>query len=120
MSLTKNTLLIGALVGAVLATHIAAAAEGACLQRNRLVSWRAVDESTLEMTDRTMNKYTVQLRSRCFQATRPGARLGYRYWTELGCLKSGEVISVFAPGGGRATCVVSGIQTAADAPAPAN
>ena len=119
MRMTKNAVLVGTLLGAVLTTHIAAAAEEACLQRNRLVSWRAVNETTLEMTDRAMSKYTVQLRNRCVQATRGGARLTYRYWTELTCLRTGEVLTVFAPGGTRSTCFVSGVQAAADAPTPA-
>jgi hypothetical protein len=118
MSMTVKIAFTGTIVSALLATQVLAAAEGACLQRNRMSSWRPIDDRTLEMTDRDMKKYTVQLRSRCTLATRTSARLVYRNWTNLSCLRGGEVITVFAPGGVRGTCVVSGVQ-AADAPAPA-
>jgi len=120
MSLTKNTVLIGTLAAAILATQIAAAAEGSCLQRNRLSSWRAVDDRTLEMTDRQMNRYTVRLMNRCLQATRAGARLSYRHWTALSCLRSGEILTVSAPGGGRATCSIAGVEGAQATPTAAN
>ena len=120
MRTPKNALLVGTLAGALLAPQIVAAAEEACLQRNRLVSWRAIDDSTLEMTDRNMSKYTVRLARRCTPATRTNARLVYRTWTNLSCLRSGEVLTVLAPGGVRATCPVAGVEAPADAPAPAN
>ena len=110
--MNKNALLTGALMGAMLSTQVLAAAGNACLQHNRFVSWRAVDDNTLEMTDNNIMRYTVHLGSRCMGVTRADAKLVFRTWTNLGCLMPGEIITVTAPGIGPVICSVSGVQLA--------
>ncbi len=56
----KKLFAISTLVATLIATQVLAASGEACLQRNRLQSWRAVDESTMVMTDIQQNQYTVQ------------------------------------------------------------
>lgn len=114
----KNPILIGALAGVMLATSVLAAAENDCLQHNRVVSWRAIDENTLVFTDRQMKQFTVEMRSRCDGATNGGARLVYETWTNLSCLTPGMIIHVVAPGLIRSTCSVASIHAGAPDKAP--
>ena len=109
--MNKNALLTGALMGAMLSTQVLAASD-VCLQHNRFVSWRAVDDNTLEMTDNNMMRYTVHLGSPCMGVTRADAKLVFRTWTNLGCLLPGEIITVTAPGLGAVTCSVANVQPA--------
>jgi hypothetical protein len=102
---------------ATIATQVLAAE--ACLQRNRLQSWRAIDNSTMVMTDIEMNQYTVHMKGRCSNLSRPDAKLVYRTWTNLGCLHSGDVIAVTAAGLGTVTCSVANVEAGAPGAAPA-
>jgi hypothetical protein len=112
----KPTLLITSTVAAATVATQVLAAE-ACLQRNRLQSWRAIDASTMVMTDMDMNQYTVHMKGRCSNLSRPDAKLAYRTWTSLDCLHSGDLIAVTAPGLGTVTCSVANVDTGApDAP----
>ena len=112
----KPTLLITATIAAATVATQVLAAE-ACLQRNRLQSWRALDTSTMVMTDMEMNQYTVHMKGRCSNLSRPDAKLIYRTWTNLGCLHSGDIIAVTAPGLGTVTCSVANVDAGApDAP----
>jgi len=108
----KNAPIAGVLIGAMLSTQVLAASDEACLQHNRLASWRAVDDSTLEMTDNTMKCYAVHLRNRCIGVTRADAKLVFRTWTNLGCLMPGQIITVTAPGLGPVTCSIADVQPA--------
>ena len=115
----KPTLFISSTVAAtMLVTQLLAAAGEACLQHNRLQSWRAVDESTMIMTDLQMNQYTVRLKNRCSNLTRPDARLVYRTWENLACLRSGEIFTVAAPGLGAVTCSVAEVEAGPPSTAP--
>jgi len=108
----KYTLFVAATVGAAaLATQVLAASGEACLTRSRLQSWRAFDDSTVIMTDRLMNQFTVRLNNRCTNLTRPTAQLTYRSWQNLSCLQSGEIITVRAPGLGAVTCSVASVES---------
>ena len=104
-------ILTGLLIAGVFSTQVLAASAD-CLQHNRMVSWKAVDESTLEMTDNMMKRYTVRLNGRCSSVTQADAKLIYRSWTNLSCLMRGEIITVAAPGRGEETCSVAGVQAA--------
>jgi hypothetical protein len=108
----KNLFAATTLAATLVATQVLAA-EGACLQRNRLQSWRAVDENTMVMTDIQQNQYTVQMKGRCSNLARPAAVLVYQTWQNLSCLRSGDIIAVTAPGLGVVTCSVAGVQAGA-------
>ena len=112
----KTVFLIGAFGSAAFATQALAASEGACLQRNRLVSWRAVDERMLEMTDLSSKKFTVRLKNRCSLVTDPTAVIIYRTWTNLSCLEPIEVFTVTARGRGRVACSVASVEAGAATP----
>jgi hypothetical protein len=107
------------IAASLIATQVAAAAGGACLQHNRLQSWRAVDNSTMIMTDNQMNQYTVRMKGRCVNLDRPAARLAYRTWQNLACLSVGEIITVTAPGMGSVTCSVAQVESGAPNASPA-
>jgi hypothetical protein len=113
----KNAaIVVGALGSAAFATQALAASDGACLQHNRLVSWRAVDQRMLEMTDLSSNKFTVRLKNRCSLVTDPTAIIIYRNWTNLSCLESGKVFTVTARGRGQVACSVASVETGAATP----
>jgi hypothetical protein len=113
----KKLLSVSTVAATLIATQVLAAAQEACLQHNRLQSWRAVDDSTMVMTDLQYNQYTVRLNGRCSNLTRPAAQLIYRTWQNLACLSSGEIFTVRAPGMGVVTCSVASV--AAGAPSTA-
>jgi hypothetical protein len=104
---------VSMLAATLLASQVLAATGDVCLQHNRLQSWRAVDESTMLMTDLQMNQYTVRLNNRCSNLTQPAAQLVYRTWQNLACLNPGDIITVTAPGLGAVTCSVAGVQAGA-------
>jgi hypothetical protein len=108
----RTTLFVTSTVAAATIVTQVLAAE-ACLQRNRLQSWRAIDNSTVVMTDLQMNQYTVHMKGRCSNLSRPDARLIYRTWTNLDCLQSGDIIAVAAAGLGTVTCSVANVQAGA-------
>jgi hypothetical protein len=102
----------------LIATQVLAASGEACLQRNRVQSWRAVDDNTMVMTDLQQKQYTVQMKGRCSNLARPAAKLIYQTWQNLACLHPGDIISVTAPGMGSVTCSVGGVSAGAPAAAP--
>jgi len=113
----KNLLIASTLAATLVATQVLAASE-VCLQRNRLQSWRAIDNSTMIMTDNQYKQYTVRMKGSCSNLNRMAATLIYQTWQNLACLRSGDIIAVTAPGMGSVTCSVAGV--AAGAPgAPA-
>lgn len=105
----KNaTLLITLTVAAATIAPQIFAAES-CLQRNRLQSWYAIDARTMVMTDMEMKQYTVHMKGRCTNLSRPDAKLSYRSWTGSDCLHSGDLIAVTAMGLGTVTCSVANV-----------
>jgi len=110
--MTGQGILIGVLAAALFSTQVLAASADACLQHNRFVSWKAIDDSTLEMTDTLMKRYTVRLAGRCMGITLAVAKLVFFTWTNLGCLARGEVFAMTAPGRGAITCSIAGVQAA--------
>lgn len=106
-------LLTGALMGAMMATPVLAATENDCLQHNRMVSWRAIDEDTFIFTDRQMHEYTVEMKSRCMGATHPGAQLVFDTWENLACLMPGMIVHVVAPGLVRSSCAIGAVHAGA-------
>jgi hypothetical protein len=106
---------VSTMIATLIAGPVLAAAGEACLQRNRLQSWRAIDNSTMVMFDNQMNQYTVRMKGRCINLDRPTARLIYRTWQNLACLESGDIIAVQAPGMGLVTCAVGSVEAGAPA-----
>lgn len=105
----RNLFVASTLMATLVATQVLAASE-ACLQRNRVQSWRAVDSSTMIMTDIQQKQYTVRMNGRCSNLDRIAAKLIYRTWQNLSCLQSGDIIAVTAPGMGSVTCSVAGVE----------
>ena len=104
-----NAIVMVALSGLIISSQVAAG-EKVCLQRNRLQSWRVIDQNTLEMIDRSKQVYRVTLRAPCPNATQPTATLMFgRAWANLQCLSPGFSINVTAPGLGLRTCRVAGV-----------
>jgi len=101
-------MLTGALMAAMIATPVFAAAND-CLQHNRMVSWRAVDEDTFIFIDREMHQYTVKMNNSCQGATRPGAQLVFQTWENLACLMPGMIVHVVAPGLIRSSCSIGSV-----------
>ena len=111
----RNLFTACTLAATLVATQVLAASGEACLQRNRLQSWRAVDKSTMVMTDNQYKQYTVRMNGSCSNLDRPAAILIYRTWQNLACLQSGDIIGVTAPGLGLVTCSVAGVSAGASA-----
>jgi hypothetical protein len=109
----RNLLTVCTLAATLVATQVLAASADACLQRNRLQSWRAVDNSTMVMTDNQYKQYTVRMKGSCSNLARPAATLIYRTWQNLACLQSGDIIGVTAPGLGLVTCSIAGVSAGA-------
>ena len=114
----KKVLIASTVTAALVATQVLAASE-ACLQRNRVQSWRAIDNSTMVMTDNQYKQYTVRMKGRCSNLDRIAAKLIYRTWQNLACLQSGDIIAVTAPGMGSVTCSVAGVEAGAPGAAAA-
>jgi hypothetical protein len=103
-------ILTGILSGVLAAVPLLAEAQNACLQRNRVVSWRPVNETTIVYTDRQMDQWTVTLRDSCRNLTTPNATLVYRNWSSLSCLSRGDYFRVGSAGRGMSTCRVNTVQ----------
>lgn len=108
-----KTLLAGALLGAMSATPVLAAANGACLPHNRIWGWRALDARTIQVTDRMQHRYIVNVNGYCGGLTQGGAVLVFRTWTNLSCLAPGDLIGVRTPGIGFVTCSIANVQAGA-------
>src|SRR3954468_19611708 len=113
----KNALLIGLMAATMLATPVLAATGDVCLQHNRFMNWRALDEQTLVMTDIQYHRYTVHMEPRCQGVTSGAAKIIFRTWTNLGCLMPGEIVTVTSPGIGPRQCAVAAVQAGAPAAA---
>jgi hypothetical protein len=106
-TMTKNAAVAGVLIGAILSTQ-GLAGENACLVRNRLMRARAIDENTIEIFDRQMNRVIVNLQRPCSNLNEPAPTLVYRFWDNLACLDSSVSINVAARGCAPDTCRVAG------------
>ena len=113
-----NAVLVGALMGAMLATPVLAASSNACLQHNRIWGWRALDERTVLVTDRMQNRYTINMSGSCFGLTDGGAILVFRTWTNLSCVGVGDLLGVRTPGLGFISCSISNVQAGAPGATP--
>ena len=112
-------LVIGILLGVSVASPVLAAEEKACLQNNRIWGWNAVNDRTLIVTDRTYNKYTVNLSGGCINLSQyTGVNLLFRTKTSLGCVTPGDQVAFNSPGLGRQSCFVNSV-SAGTAPADA-
>jgi hypothetical protein len=105
-----KTVLVGALMGAMLATPVLAASGDACLQHNRILSLRALDDRTVLATDRNYHRYTIHMNAGCIGLDNAAAHLVFRTWQNLACVDRGDIIGVQAPGLGFVTCSVAGVQ----------
>lgn len=110
----RNAAVTGVLLGAMLSTQVFAG-ESACLIRNRLMSARAIDENTIEMFDRQMNRFIVNLQRPCSNLTQPAPTMVYRFWGNLACLDSSVSINVAARGRAPNTCRVGSVEAATSA-----
>jgi hypothetical protein len=102
---------VGLLMGTFLAGPVLAQAsnDNVCIQRNRVRSWRAHDDSTIVFRDRQMNDFTVNLRGACRGLTRGNAVLIYPRAGSLSCIAPGDALGVRVAGLAPATCRVASI-----------
>lgn len=110
----RNAAVTGVLISAILCTQVLAA-ENVCLTRSRLMSARAIDENTIEMIDRQMNRFNVHLQRACSNLTLPDPVMVYRFWGNLSCLDSSVSINVTARGRAPNTCRVASVEAATPA-----
>jgi hypothetical protein len=108
-----NAVLVGGLMGALLATPLVAAAGDACLQHNRIWNMRAVDDHTVVAMDLNYHRYTIHMNGGCVGLNNAASHLVLRTWQNLGCLNRSDIIGVVSPGIGFVTCSVAGIQDGA-------
>ena len=113
--MTRNAILTGVLMGTMLSTQVLAG-ETACLTRSRLVSTRPIDENTIEMIDRLMNRFIVHMQGACPNLNDANARFVFgRTWGNLSCLDSSVIINVAATGRGVRACRVASVEAATQA-----
>ena len=105
-----GSVLIGILIGCSVVTPLLAEEENACLQRNRMWSWKALDENTLLYKDRSQKEYIVTFRNSCANVTRSNATLVFRHAGSLRCLAPGDAVGVKAPGYAGSTCRVESVR----------
>jgi hypothetical protein len=111
---TKRVWVVGLILGATLASPVLAA-ENVCLQSNRIWGWKALDDRTLEVTDRNYKRYTVHMTGGCVGLDKyAAAPLVVSTRTSLGCVGQGDRVAFRAPGLGPLSCVVTDVT---DAPA---
>ena len=82
----------------------------ACLQNNRIWSWNVINERSLIVTDLYNRPFRVQLGGGCVGLTNAILTLRFNTWTNLGCLERGDRVTFRAPGLGRMTCFVRGVE----------
>src|SRR5579872_2145497 len=106
---TKIAIFTGLLIGVMAATPVLAQGQ-ACLQHNRMQSWKAIDDHTLDFTDLDRHHYIVSMTPACLGVTDPLAHLIFHTWLNLECLPSGEIVDVTSPEFGRTSCAVANVQ----------
>lgn len=105
-----KTFLVGALMGLMLATPVMAATGEACLQHNRILNLRALDNRTVVATDVNYHRFTIHMNAGCIGLDNAAAHLVFRTWQNLACVDHGDIIGVQAPGLGFVTCSIAGVQ----------
>jgi hypothetical protein len=110
-----NSILAGALLGAITATPVLAAVDEACLQHNRIWSSRVFDAHTIVVTDVSHKQYTVRLRGACTGLTNGDAVLIFRTWHNLGCIRDNDLLGVRTPALGFINCSIANVQAGAPA-----
>lgn len=105
-----KTSLVGALMGVMLVTPVLAASGDACLQHNRILNLRALNDRTVLATDRNNHRFTIHMNAGCIGLDNAGAHLVFRTWQNLACVDHGDIIGVQAPGLGFVTCSIAGVQ----------
>jgi hypothetical protein len=103
------SIIAGVLSGVIAATPVMAQGQ-ACLQHNRMQSWRALDNRTLIFTDLDRHHYRVTMTPACRGVTDPQAHLVFHTWINLQCLPAGEIVSVRSPVFGLTSCAVDNVQ----------
>ena len=101
---------VGVMAGVMAATPVLAQGQ-ACLQHNRMQSWKPINDHTLDFTDLDRHHYTVTMMPACRGLTDPQAHLIFHTWENLECLPLGEIIVVTSPVFGHTQCAVAGVQT---------
>jgi len=100
------------LIGVNLAGPVFAAEDNACLQSNRIWGWQAVNDRTLILTDRSYQRYTVDLTGGCIGLDRyAAAKLAIRTKTSLGCVSQDDKIDFNSPGIGPMSCFVQTVRS---------
>ena len=100
------------LIGINFVGPVFAAQDKTCLQNNRIWGWQAVNDRTLILTDRSYQRYTVDLTGGCINLEHyAGAKLTVRTKTNLGCLSQGDTIDFISPGIGQMSCFVQGVRS---------
>ena len=102
----KIALMAATLVGGLTASSAFAADDRACLQNNRIWSWRAINERTLVVTDLYYRPFLVRLSGGCVGLNNATVALQFNTWTDLGCLRQGDRVSFREPTLGEMTCFV--------------
>ena len=82
----------------------------ACLQNNRIWTWRVINERTLIVGDRENRPFLVRLTGGCVGLTNATLRLAFRTHTNLGCLEHGDSIAFRAPALGPMSCFVTDVE----------
>ena len=103
------SIVVGVLIGVMAATPVLAQGQ-TCLQRNRMQSWKAINDHTLDFTDLNRNHYTITTNSACRGVTDPQAHLVFHVWQNLECLPIGEIIVVRSPVFGATQCSIASVQ----------
>lgn len=106
---TRFAVVIGVLIGVAAATPVLAQGQ-ACLQHNRMQSWKPINPNAFDVTDLDRHHYTVIMTHSCLGITDPLAHLIFHTWQNLECLPKGEIIDVTSPEFGRTQCSVAGVQ----------
>lgn len=106
---TRFAAVIGVLMGVAAATPVLAQGQ-ACIQRNRMQSWKPINEYAFDVTDLNRHHYTVTMNSACRGVTDPRAHLIFHIWLNLQCLPRGEIVTVVSPLFGHTQCSVAGVQ----------
>ena len=84
--------------------------ERACLQNNRIWSWRVINERTLVVSDIHYTPFLVRLTGGCVGLNNAIMRVAFVTKTNLGCLEHGDSISFRAPALGRMSCFVTEVE----------
>ena len=88
----------------------------ACLQNNRIWTWRVVNERTLIVGDRENRSFLVRLSGGCVGLNDAILRLAFRTHTNLGCLERGDSVAFRAPALGPMSCFVREVEPYAPHP----